>query len=95
MSIITDVTTITSAGGQGWPPDTRYAVRSEVVSGDDTAHVAVPMPDGGVVLVQYVSPDRWASLRTAVDQRAPDLPLVSHLDDAGMRVCLRDAATGE
>lgn len=65
---------------------------SATAYGADACHTSTATPDGGRVLVQYIPAAEWATLAPLVAARAPDAPLVSHLDTAGMRDCLRDAA---
>lgn len=61
---------------------------------DGTQHGHTATSDGGMWLHVRVSAADWAVLAPLVAARAElgDLPLVSQLDDAGLRDCLRDAA---
>lgn len=67
-------------------------VITETLDGEASSTSFVHLDDGGVLLTQRISAVEWAVLAPLVAARAPDVPLVSHLDTAGMRDCLRDAA---
>lgn len=94
MSLTPAVETSTSAGGMGWPAEVVHAIMLAVEDGAASDHGHVVLPDGSVLLLQRVAPAPWAVLAPPVAARAElgDLPLVSQLDDAGLRECLRDAA---